>query len=554
MHLGPTPFKDDHEDNNFYGTLITSAGELILGELEHVWAGTGGGGGGDAAQVTNDGFPRIPFQTGGDEKGAGGGGGGGGISILAIGAITVEEEGRIVADGGHGGGGENVLYFDRMGGGSGGGSGGHIVLSSASYIDVKGSASNAGTGYRDANNGHKGRPLSALGGQGGAGHEDEGGANAEGVTFWNCDGIELARLNVDGVIDSQAGGVVGSPDDVPPLNDPPSCFSPIRMLDWADPEGPVLGAGGDGAPGIIQMHVDDPASNLRFAGGLNWTNADLTKSSVPTPLGWNGVGIPANNPAAFFGRVSVAQSKWIPLGMARIDAAGGPDHQVSFFFDGTDPQTGFVRRNAGGAGPLVDPLPEIIPMTPLATTVGAIPAVDEGGLTITMDGSSLTQAYRINPNLLKNFEIVMTDAVQTHIFNVAEASWMPGDELELALGGGENFIDDFVNTATGTVSVALRPGFFRISTNGAMNSYAPNTSVRIRFDATTYGTDGLPDEEHSYSALHGAEPTADINDLNGQNWDVLRFKVEFDLSPSGQPVNPLAPRPALEFLRLPFVF
>ncbi|MEZ6020620.1 MAG: hypothetical protein R3F17_11105 [Planctomycetota bacterium] len=29
---------------------------------------------------------------------------------------------------------------------------------------------------------------------------------------------------------------------------------------------PVNGAGGDGSPGILQIHVDDLASNLRFTG------------------------------------------------------------------------------------------------------------------------------------------------------------------------------------------------------------------------------------------------------------------------------------------------
>ncbi|MDF1837954.1 MAG: hypothetical protein P1V35_08800, partial [Planctomycetota bacterium] len=136
--LGPGPFLDSRDDNNFFGTLITSTGELIVGELDKVWAGAGGGGGGDASQVTSQGFPRIPFQTGGDEKGSGGGGGAGGISILAIGEIIVEDGGRIVADGGYGGGGENVIFFDRVGGAGGGGAGGHIVLSSATFIDVRG--------------------------------------------------------------------------------------------------------------------------------------------------------------------------------------------------------------------------------------------------------------------------------------------------------------------------------------------------------------------------------------------------------------------------------
>ncbi|MCA9001390.1 MAG: hypothetical protein KDB61_05675, partial [Planctomycetes bacterium] len=553
-YLGPGPFVDERDDNNFYGTLITSTGELIIGELDHVWAGGGGGGGGDAAQVTAAGFPRIPFQTGGDEKGSGGGGGAGGISVLAIGEIIIEDGGRIVADGGYGGGGENVIFFDRVGGGGGGGAGGHIVLSSATFIDVRGISTNAGDGYRDANNGHFGRPLSALGGQGGAGRENKGGANETGGTTWRCDCIDLARLNVDGVFVTNNPGVVGAADDVPPLQGQSACFRNGGMSDWLDPEGPNLGTGGDGSPGIIQMHVDDPAANLRFAGGTNWTNADLTKSCAPTPIGWNGVGNPTDDFVAFFGRVSVAQSEWIPLGLARVEP-GSPDDQVTFFFDGTDTGTGLVERNLGGVGPLANPLPDIIAdadLNPAAS--GIAPFVDPGGLGIAMDGSGLPNAYRANPNLLKNFSIVLTDALESVEFLVQDVDMRASGLTFLYVGGGDNLIDDFINTASGTVSASLRPNFFRVSSQGIVNNYAPNTGIRIRFDATMLGPDGLPDESVSFSSTNGAQPTADITDLNGQNWDLFRFQVEFDLNTSGGGVNPLAPRPALEFLRVPFTF
>ncbi|MDF1837953.1 MAG: hypothetical protein P1V35_08795, partial [Planctomycetota bacterium] len=416
-------------------------------------------------------------------------------------------------------------------------------------------AANAGPGYRDGNAGHNGRPLSALGGQGGAGNDNHGGANEDGVTLWRCDAIDLARLNVDGIFVTTAPGVVGVPEDVPPLNGQTACFRSGGMSDWLDLEGPSLAAGGDGAPGIIQMHVDDPAANLRFAGGTNWTNADVTQSAAPTPLGWNGAGNPTDDFVAFFGRVSIAQSEWIPLGLARVDPNGGPDDQVTFFFDGTDPLTGFVRRNSGGVGPLVDPLPDVIAPAVLNPIDSAIvPSVSGGGLLISMDGSGLINAYKVNPNLLKGFNIVLDNGIESHAFNVAGAAWRPGDELVLFLGNGENFIDDYLTGAAGVVSASLRPNFFRVSSQGVADNYAPNTGVRIRFDATMLGADGKPDEAQSFSASNGAQPASDITDLNGQNWDVFRFRVEFDLNTGGGGVNPLDPRPSLEFLRMPFTF
>ena len=49
--------------------------------------------------------------------------------------------------------------------------------------------------------------------------------------------------------------------------------------------------------------------------------------------------------------------------------------------------------------------------------------------------------------------------------------------------------------------------------------------------------------------------TPDITDLNADNWDFIRFRVEFDLDADGTTgINLSAPRPALDFVRIPFRF
>lgn len=128
------------------------------------------------------------------------------------------------------------------------------------------------------------------------------------------------------------------------------------------------------------------------------------------------------------------------------------------------------------------------------------------------------------------------------------------DVVSLTVGSGQNMIDDFISTAVGPVSVALRPNFFRMSTGGVHDSYPANAEVRIWFDATMTGADGRPDPAQSFSAGNGGQPATDASDLNAQNWDFLRFGVRFELSTGGGAVDPLAPRPALDFLRLPFRF
>ncbi|MEZ6005252.1 MAG: hypothetical protein R3F33_13800 [Planctomycetota bacterium] len=538
--LGPKPFFDTRADNNFYGTLITAAGELIEGELNRVWAGAGGGGGGDASNSAV--FPQPTFQPGGDEKGAGGGGGAGGIAILAIGPITIENGGFILANGGYGGGGESTNFYDRIGGGSGGGSGGHIVLSSASYVEIQGIAAGAGDEYRDGNAGHQLRPISALGGQGGAGADDRGGASLTGNTQWRCDAIPKSRVLANGT----------SPA-VPPADLPSACWTQMPNQNDTEVGAPVNGAGGDGSPGILQIHVDDPASNLRFTGispTATWGNADVSKATVPPPYGYHGPTAATDDFVAFFGRLSVAQSDWIPLGLARIAPGANPDDQVRFFFDGIDPLTGAVLRSGGGTGSSVAPLADVIAATTLQS-VGTAPYVESAGFAAVLDGAGLDAAYKANPALLRNFSLVLTDSAHSKGYPVTGASIDANELVRLTVA--TNLVDDFLNTAQGAVSAALRPNFFRVSSQGQLDSYPLGTEVAISFDAAMLGADGLPDEATSFSAVNG-DLTSDVTDLNGQNWDLVRFRVVFDLNTGGGGVNPTAPRPSLEFIRLPFIF
>ena len=182
--MGPFPFFDQTDENDHYGIMrtapvvvggqVTEPSRIIIGELSKVWAGAGGGAGGDASNANQ--FPVTPFNIGGDEKGSAGGGGAGGIQILSIGEIRIGPTGasrQTVASAAQE---RTPTFFDRVGGGGGGGSGGHIVLSSANSVvveaeAVEGSAFNQALPfYTDspAQLRHPARPLSAMGGQGGA--------------------------------------------------------------------------------------------------------------------------------------------------------------------------------------------------------------------------------------------------------------------------------------------------------------------------------------------------------------------------------------------------
>ena len=524
----PSAFEDLDPQNDFFGILRRAGtGEIVHGELARVQGGSGGGAGGDA--VNSDSFPLIPFSNQGDEKGAGGGGGGGAIHVLAIGPITIAEGGSIAAEGGTGNGGENTSYFDRVGGGSGGGAGGAIVLESASSIEVRGVAQDSGDFYRDDKNKalHFPRPLSALGGQGGAGNQSWGGANENGPTGWACDRVPFDHFE-------------GIPD-VPPQQT--GCYQ--AFPDKNDPDGgPVVGAGGDGGPGLVQLHVPDPATDLSFPDAAG----DLTKVSSPPPVGWD------IESAAFtgsllpsFGPRSVARSRWIPLGLARHDPSG-VDDPVLLFFGGTAPD-GRVRAASGAV--LLEPSllgPAVVQSPPL------LPYIDPTDpYRIVFDASTVAgfdDVYERNPALLEGFTVRLSQVADPALrrdFTVALGDYDPAlDTLGVTVAANDGALTDFA--PGGDVQAELVPRSFQVFTGGVADALAAR--IRITFDATRSDGLGRPDDALSYSATNGAF-AGDVSLLNQQTWDFVRFQVDFEL-PS--PLEAGVPLPALGHLRVPFRF
>ena len=589
--IGEEPFLDESDVNNFFGQMITVDNTLIVGELDAAHAGAGGGGGGDA--VSSNSFPLIPFQIGGDEKGCGGGGGAGGVRILAIGDIHVYEGGRITAEGGEGGGGENTNFFDRVGGGSGGGSGGHMIFSTAGSVIIDGLPEDSLPWYKDYEFGAnwpafaESRAVSAVGGQGGAGQQDYGGSGANGGTSWRCDCIPREFVDVEPLGCPEGdGGVL----DVPPYRCI-GCFA-IATTGFNDPMGPVLAAGGDGSPGIIQLHVADPANNIllpdvvaqasqagRKYGQATFTNGtatiralDPTQGFSPPPLGWlnpveedariaelvandptlSGVVPMAEKMVPFFGRESKAQSTWIPLGLARVSPTGDP---LEFSFGGTD-ATGFVLH--GGLGDTVEPLAPILGPTALGDAqAGTLPFITAGGTSIVFDATGMPDAYRVNPAMLQRFSVVLANSDSnpslSQTYEIVSASYDAGqDRLTCTIGMGD--LEAF--TAT-TVWASVRPHYFRVATGGVLDNYPANMGIQLQFDATIADVAGNPTSGGAFSASNGGVATADITDLNNESpWDFVRFEALFDLNISGDPANLDlgAPLPGLLFVKIPYEF
>ena len=541
---GPQPFGDGDPTNDFYGLkVVTSTSQVIRGELPQPWAGAGGGAGGDSCATAS--FPTTPFSCQGDEKGCGGGGGGGCVVIFALGDIILGTKGKIDVTGGAGGGGENSLSggITRIGGGSGGGSGGHIILQSASQVDLSNCSASNGSG------------LFARGGQGGAGKNDQGGAKAPGN-----------------------GPYIASTDALPP-NSYPSTGTSLgacavtsnlwtgafqytftnsigngTALNDNTPMGPdnnvVTGCGGDGGPGLIQIHVQrlsNTAANSDLKIPTNTTLNPVRLICSPTPVG----STPAiaqtlgswDQMLPQFGRFSTAVSEWIPLGGAGVTIGSSTPHAVQFVFGGISTVTGLVN-SAGGT---VTQLPACLSGT--LASEPTLPYVTADQRSIVFDASGLSDLYKRNATLMKRFGVYLTHGATTSEFEVVSASYDNDlDQVRLSVATSGAPLQTFV--AGDAVSVI--PRFFRVSTNGTNDALPASSTIQVRFQAAPADLAGNPTLTGATGFLNDASQIQ--NAVGAANFKFVRFRVDFDILADGSSLSFTTPRPKVDFLRLPFKF
>lgn len=517
--VGPGPFVDADPTNDFFGVGVDFASNTIIpGELKTPWAGAGGGAGGDAAFVNINGtFPKTPFSPKGDEKGAGGGGGGGSLRILALEDIIIGANGLIVCRGGTGGGGENTLFLNRVGGGSGGGSGGHVILEAAGVIDMS-AATGAGTSGQLAGG------ILATGGNGGAGKSDAGGATA---------------------------GPNGQVEELP-KNDacPPTTSTsgeyPTTGVNAC--QGHTDGAGGDGGPGLIQLHAPSVTSILPPAGK---TLADVCKPNprffeVSTSPSWIAELTPS------FSSRSVGRSQWIPLGEGGFDINGASYKNVTLEFGGTDPGTGLVKAPGG----VVERLTAVLgPDTLLASGVPSILSA----FRIVLDAGPLVgganEFLLDSPALLNRYVLRLDNGSSVESFDVVAASYNPTTmALTLTVDGTGN---DLTSSFGPGSTAELLPAFFRVSSNGVVDSLPDSATVTIQFQITTADAFGDPDLGNIFP--DPMDPSvfesnvANINSAPGnEDFRFFRFETLFNIDALGNGLTPTNPIPSIDFLRVPF--
>jgi hypothetical protein len=507
---GPSPFSDSKTNNNFWGQAVVGS-TLIQGELNKTWAGAGGGAGGDAAFVPGGGsFPAIPFEPTGNEKGGAGGGGGGSLQIMALGNIVFGVNGKILCRGGSGGGGENTSFVNRVGGAGGGGSGGHVILQTAGVIDMTLSAGGSNSG---ATIGTMLGGILASGGQGGAGKSDLGGATLEGT----------------------------GKQDTFPQNDacPPALNGNAYPTSGTNAcKGHVDGAGGDGGPGMVQLHTPNGLTSVLLPVGK--TISDVIK---PRPQFFDGSGklVPT------FGQLSRAQSVWIPLGEGGFEKSAGTFKSVTFTLEGIDPLTGLVLDDGSGGVQLV---PSILPGAALVSAPG-VPSLSEAR-TIVLSAAGIDPEYAFvldNPTQLQNFLVRLEEGTSGGNFDVVSASYDAANQrLTLVTDPeGPSMSASFGLGAQAT----LHPAFFRVYSDGTPDLLPVSSTVTILVQATEADpVTGLPDP----AAVTGfVTDVADLNtDPNNSQFRFVRYQVLFDIDATGGGLSADAPIPSIDFLRLPF--
>ncbi|MCY2960319.1 MAG: hypothetical protein NTY35_09155 [Planctomycetota bacterium] len=537
---GPRPFLDANPDNDFFG-LMRVGSAIVRGELGRAWAGAGGGGGGNCVQAAS--FPNPMWSAASDEKGSGGGGGGGSLTILCLGDVVFGANGRIDAGGGTGGGGENTSGVNRVGAGSGGGSGGHVIIQVGKTIDFRLTRTNQAL-ERDKGG------IWTKGGQGGEGRDGNGGAGPNGVET----GVTADRLPRDHYVTANGGIATPAPCAVAATGN--AALGPTAGVSAG--EG-IAGCGGDGGPGIIQLHAPTLADILvpTFAG------ENLTACLKPNPIGstirfgatalecTSNVNTPAqwNQLLPGFGRISKAQSKWIALGSTSVSPTTVTPETTEFLFGGVD-GSGRVLKTGSGSTATQAVLPSILGGTgsQVIVTAPSTPYITSDKRTVVLDGTTLADdIYLSNPSLLRFFDVRFDVGASTSRFDVASATY-EGGLLRVTVATSGLPLASI--PTDGTASLSIRPRFFRVKTTGALDSLPDPATVKFEFQATSANTNGQPDEA-------AATPfVTDINQLNtnpnNAQLRFFRFRVTFDLGLTD--LSATTPIPSIDYLRVPFRF
>ncbi|MFT7516340.1 MAG: hypothetical protein ACI84O_000115 [Myxococcota bacterium] len=515
--------------NDFYGERYFWDGTpgvvpvTVSGELFAPHAGSGGGASGDLQTVLrymDDGqgaplpltshYPDLAFPQGTTQRyfrGAGGGGGGGQIQIHVIGHIILGPTASLKVNGGNGTGGDSTSSGGLDGSttqvsGSGGGSGGHLILSSASGLNLTlinvGTAGTPGTPSTFFDNLIPNYVMQAIGGRRGW---------AASKLAENFLAAANAPNNYDGNGSFQTG------------------------------------RGGAGASGVIQIHLPNPLTDIAYHSSVeaafkqyitleNLNNPVvsvrqddiLALYSLPTPF----------TLMPFFSPQSQVQSVWIDTGLAGLRqpiTGTGPFPNYDFGdldFDGLD-AFGHVKGN----GNFVDVLADIYS--------GASATVGSGGFSVTVATTTLGDSWKFNPQLLIGCDFVLS----TNTYEIISATLSTNTDLVIT-----TLVSDGEMVGGGAFSI--RNKFFGISSGEIKDKLPASSSVRIQFQgADAISADSTEPDTATLTEWTGVNATT-LDNLDGKRF--IRYRVTFDIDALNQGGFNALSRPTLGYLKIPYAW
>lgn len=524
---GAAVFSSDGDNtNDFWGRRFDpTSGSYIIGELLAPWGGAGGGAGGDSQILVrkdldgvngldplNDFFPDRPFlgNTHYYRKGAPGGGGGGQLLIMAIGDIVLGPNVQIWAKGGAGYGGESVGFTYWQISGSGGGSGGHVVLHTASRLDISQIPVSGVNSEQDlvdliANRSDHIDIVRAIGGRRG----------------WSAS--RLTKVQNSTVI-------------------------------WDGNGDFMIGRGGAGANGLLQIHVPNPATDIIYSNSDSFdaiVDAYIKPSGVLDLDRLEGVWDIFSAPRPyilipFFSSGSQYQSRWVDTGLAyqRLDPNNLNDNYPDYArsdvvaFSGVDP-AGYVESTSGK----VNGQPSIAEGPTSAVSFGS------SSLTIPLARSHVPAFFLRHPEVLIGYEVMPDDTSGGARFEITAATYdQNSDELDLMTRSGDGNMLNFLNAGNPTWAIVVK--FFRLSTLGVKDNLPGTASVQIEFQGADESFAGS--NEPGVPLPGVASWTADLSELQGKRF--IRYRLTFNINADNAGLTLTSPRPSLDYFKLPFVW
>jgi hypothetical protein len=423
-----------------------------------------------------------------------------------LGTIVEGELATAIGGCGGGAGGDSVIssFFpspisptNEYRGGAGGGGGGVLVLIAREDIRF---GSNARM-FANGGNGAKGQAFSANLNLGGSG----GGGSGGWIQLEAGGQIDLRLLGFE-AIEARGGlGAIGGGDD------------------------PEIGRGGDGSPGVVQVHVADPSADLLLPFG-----AKIGSRCDPNP--WTLAPNQSNR--------SRALSDWISLPVGPTEVGG----LVDLVFDGIDSATGRpIDTNGDGK---LDDLAALLGPT-LVGDGPELPFVSADDYTLVVDGSPIegTEDGRLldQPELLVGGVFVLSNlgGSQTRRHTVAAASYdATTKQLRLTATTTAGSVEDSVADLGDWVQFTLHPRHMLVTTGPKRDWLDPRNELSVRFQVTDSNAMLAPDEAAA-SAW-----TSDVSTLDIQNARFVRFEVRFRVDDEVVALDSADLLPALDFLRI----